>query len=153
MPQPNPSRKPNKLLEAEFGFAKKGDVLSRGGVRDLASRDGDGGGLASAGLRLSNHVSASDDRHHRSLLDRRGLVEPVAIDPAEEIVAQAHAVETHHGLHAGRSLKCRHSNRHASVLRQRRSGLRNWPCHQRCRHCRTEERCNLARGRGGDNNL
>jgi hypothetical protein len=49
-------------------------------VKCLQDADGEGGGLAGARLRLSDHVSASEGGHHSSLLDGGGLLESIRVD-------------------------------------------------------------------------
>ena len=53
-------------------------------VDRLQDGDGEGGGLARAGLRLRNHVSPLDDRLNSALLDRARLLKPVRVYPPEK---------------------------------------------------------------------
>lgn len=46
-----------------------------GHVEPLQDRDGEGGGLASSGLRLGNHIVAFDDGHNSALLNGRWAFE------------------------------------------------------------------------------
>ena len=66
------------------------------GLDDLAYGEGDHGGLAGAGLGLGDDVAASDDGDDGPLLDGGGLLEAVAVDAAEQVLADPHGVEAAH---------------------------------------------------------
>ena len=59
----------------------------------LEDRDGEGGGLSSSGLGLSNDVVALDAGHDGALLDSRGLLKTVGVDASEQLLAEFHVVE------------------------------------------------------------
>lgn len=75
------------------------------GVDDLADGEGDHGCLPRAGLRLGDDVASGDDGEHGALLDGGGLVEAVAVDAVEEVVADLHDVEAGDRLDACRGLE------------------------------------------------
>jgi hypothetical protein len=52
-------------------------------VNLLKDRDREGGGLASAGLRLRNNVVTLDDRHDGALLNGGWTLEAIGIDTAQ----------------------------------------------------------------------
>ncbi|RRT63869.1 hypothetical protein B296_00042349 [Ensete ventricosum] len=92
-------------MEIELKGNKKTIVLSHGGINHLADGQGDHRGLPGTGLRLGDNVAATNDGDHGPLLDRGGLLEPLGVGPAEEIVADAHLVEAGDGLHPGAGLE------------------------------------------------
>ena len=63
------------------------------GVDLLQDGDGEGGGLAGAGLSLSDDVVAADAGDDGPLLDGRRLLEPVGVDAPQELLPQVHVVK------------------------------------------------------------
>jgi hypothetical protein len=59
----------------------------------LKDGNGEGSGLSSTRLGLSDTVAASDDGHDSSLLDSRRSLETVGVNTSEEITLQLHVVE------------------------------------------------------------
>ena len=55
--------------------------------------DREGRRLARAGLRLGDHVTPLGEWLDRPLLDRRGTLEAVRVDSAQEVVREAHVIE------------------------------------------------------------
>ena len=101
----------HEVAERERGLLRLRGELARGrehegldlagvGVEHLAEREGDHGRLAGTGLRLRDDVAAARDWHDRALLNRRGLLESVRVETAEEVLADAHGVEGGHHLDA-----------------------------------------------------
>lgn len=80
-------------------------ALSSGGFSLLANSQSDHRGLASTGLGLGDDVSAHENGHHGPLLDRRGLLEAVVVDAAEEVVLDTHLIEARDHLHLPRRLE------------------------------------------------
>lgn len=75
------------------------DVLSGGGVDDLANGESNHGSLSGTGLGLGYDVTTLDDGPHRPLLDSGGLLEAVVVNTTEEIVFDPHLIEAHDGLY------------------------------------------------------
>mmetsp|Transcript_22615 Transcript_22615/g.64175 ORF Transcript_22615/g.64175 Transcript_22615/m.64175 type:complete len:435 (+) Transcript_22615:102-1406(+) len=62
-------------------------------VDALEHADHEGGGLARAGLCLTDRVAPIQDRLDATLLDRAGLLEAVGVDPTEQVLVQIVVVE------------------------------------------------------------
>ena len=75
------------LGELARGREDEGLALSQVGVDRLQDRDGEGGRLAGARLRLGDDIVALDDGHDRALLDRRRSLEAVRVDTAQQLYA------------------------------------------------------------------
>ena len=95
------------------------NALSGGSIDLLANGEGYHGGLASDGLGLGDNISAEENGHHSSLLNRRGLLEAVVVDAAEQVVLDAHLVEAGHHLHLPRRLELQRLLRRAHSARVR----------------------------------
>lgn len=74
-------------------------LLSGGGVDHLTDGEGNHGGLPRPGLGLRDDVAAIDDGHDGALLDGRRLLEPVRVDPPQQVIPDPHLVEARHRLH------------------------------------------------------
>ena len=78
---------------------------------------GNHGGLASTELGLGDDVSAKEYGDDNALLDRRGLIETLAVDAMEEFFLESHVVEACHHLNLTRRLELQ------SLLRSSNSPL------------------------------
>ena len=88
-------------LDGEFARRREHERLGLAQLRvdHLQHGDGEGGRLARARLRLGDDVAARDDGHNGALLDGRGLLEAVAVDAAQELLFELHAIECGQHLH------------------------------------------------------
>ena len=82
-------------LERELagGAEDEGLADAAAEVEALEGTDDEGAGLAGAALGLGDDVPAADEGGDGTLLDRGGLLEAVAVDAAQEVVAEGHLVE------------------------------------------------------------
>merc|ERR1712087_881019 len=67
--------------------------LPQAGVDLLQDGDGEGGGLASTGLSLSDNVHTLDAGDDSSLLDSRRFLKTIGIDTPQELLLQVHVIE------------------------------------------------------------
>ena len=70
----------NLLSKLTGGSEDESLALLDAGVDLLEDRDGEGSGLSSTGLGLSNDIVALDDGHDSTLLDSRGALETVGVN-------------------------------------------------------------------------
>mmetsp|Transcript_34960 Transcript_34960/g.54646 ORF Transcript_34960/g.54646 Transcript_34960/m.54646 type:complete len:483 (+) Transcript_34960:1231-2679(+) len=64
------------------------------GVNPLQASDGEGSSLSGTGLSLSNGVPSLDQGQSTTLLDSRRLLETVGKDATEQVLIQAHVIES-----------------------------------------------------------
>lgn len=80
-------------------------VLGGFGVDHLTNGEGNHGGLSSTRLGLGNDVAPRQDGQNSPLLDGRRLLEPVRVNPPQNVVLDAHLLEGRYGLHPLRGLE------------------------------------------------
>lgn len=132
------TKKQNKLHRKKKKRKKKVNtiLLSGGGVDHLTNGEGNHGGLPRPGLGLRDDVAAIDDGHDGALLDGRRLLEPVRVDPPQQVIPDPHLVEARHRLHPGARLERQPlivrpsvAPRRAVPRHHRRSGPRRYRRH------------------------
>jgi hypothetical protein len=77
-------------------------ILSAGGIEHLTDSESDHGRLSRPRLGLSDHIPTSNDRNHGSLLNRRGFLESIRVNPSEQVVFYPHPVESGNHLYPRR---------------------------------------------------